>query len=109
MQSDHERAIRAESQDGQAEPGNRRGLLLQHELVATRANREPLPDIRGEFVLSFCQWLIRNTPGGDVLWLSAHAAIKETGATEEEMAVLLTAIQQGRTKAEDDFFGGVER
>ena len=72
-----------------------RGGVLQHpELLETGEIERP----NYELVLAFCSYLIKNTHSGDKLWLAAHAAKNEVGATTEEMYTLLKSIDDFKKK-----------
>jgi len=70
----------------------RRGGVLQLSQQLEEGTTEEPPPVRGELILEFCRYLIRNTTSEDLLHLAAYAAKDATKATEEEMANLMAAI-----------------
>jgi len=65
------------------------------------------PSLRPEVLLEFVRALVQNTWSGDVLSLSLGAAQDRTGATEEEMRLLLAAVMTTRNRFKDGFAGEV--
>jgi hypothetical protein len=57
-----------------------------------RRQRDGAP-IRLEVILEFARQLVHNTLSRDALALAVYAARDRTGASDEEMTVLLEAVQ----------------
>jgi hypothetical protein len=78
---------------------------------AALAESRQLPQVRPDVLLEFVRLLVKNTHGGDILKLVLAWTQDHTGATDEEMAVLIAAIKQERRHSqwppgfmpEDDF------
>lgn len=56
--------------------------------------------VRPEVLLEFVRALVRNTCGGDIIALSLMQVRSRVDATDEEMAVLVAAIKQTRSRSQ---------
>ena len=50
------------------------------------------PDISDDLVLALCESLLKYTSNPDVVWHAAHAAMKATGASKQEIRVLIKSL-----------------
>ena len=67
--------------------GDRDGLLVSP--VQQRAGRDDTPFA---LLLSFTRHLVRNTCGGDAIWLALSSAMTEQNASQEQMKILKEAV-----------------
>jgi len=76
--------------------GDRRRVLI--DPVQHLEDGSPRQNVNYELMLEFVRALVRNTSSGDVIMLSIYAARSRSGASDEEVSLLIDAIEHEQSR-----------